>query len=856
MTEGPTLATALRFAVRALRGTVARAFRGFGIFVACLALGVGTIAGVSSLGRAFDAALSAEGDAILGGDVAFSLNHRPITPDQRAFLAARGRLSEVATLRAMARTVDGAASTLVEAKAVDATWPLTARATLADGSDARVALAPLSTPDGPRATALVEEGLLARLRLAVGDDLVVGTGRLRIAGVIGVEPDRLASGIGFGPRLLMTTEALEATGLLAPGSLVRWHARLSLPDGADAARLAAVLAEVDATFPAAGWEVRTRADAAPGTRATIDRFVQFLTLVGLTTLVIGGVGVANAVVGHLERRRETIAVWRSLGATGRFVFAVHAFEIGAVALLGIALGLAFGAAVPLVLAGPIGDALDLALPPVFAGRELALAALEGALTAALFVVRPLARAVATPPATLFRDTDPPARAWRHGLVPALAIGAILVALVIATAPDRRITPPYLAVTALALVGLQGLAAALIAALRRLPRPGLFEARTALAAMVRPGAPTAAIMLSIGLGTTLVVALVQIEQGLTRAIADTLPGRAPSFFFLDVPARDADPFRAFLAEKAVGARIEDVPFLRGRITALKGVPVEKAEVAENVRFVLAGDRGVTFSAEPPPHSIITEGAWWPASHAGPPQVSFDADTAAGLGLRIGDTVTVNVLGRDVEARIANFRKIEWNRLAINFFMVFSPDAFRGAPVTRLATVTWDGGGDPAAETVLLKAVVERFPVVTAVRVRDALAQVDQLVRRSATGVSVVAAFAVFAAVLVLAGSLTARAEARIRDAAVLVAIGAPRRRLLAALALEFTLISLIASAFAAGLGTLAADHVLTRIMRLPFDGAPGLVALLLLGTTLVTVSLGLLSTRSALRARPADVLRAT
>jgi len=850
------LAAAVRIAGREIRGTFRRSLRGFGILVACLALGVAAIAGVGSLGRAFEATLDAQGDAILGGDLAFSLNHRPIAADAVAWLAERGVTSQIATLRAMARSTDGERTALVEAKAVDAAYPLVGRLTLADGRDARPLLA--APADGAPAPALVEETLLDRLKAGVGDEIAVGTARLRIAGVIGDEPDRLASGIGFGPRLIVSTATLETTGLLAPGSLVHWHLRLRLPGTADAARIAEVRKAAKRAFPDAGWQVRSRADAAPGTRATIERFVQFLTLVGFTTLVIGGIGVANAVSGHLERRRRTIAVWRTLGASRAQIFVVHGLEIGALAAIGIGLGLIVGATAPWLLAGPIGSALGVAITPVSAPLDWLLAAAEGALTAALFTVLPLARAVETPPAVLFRDTGEAASRRRlpPGWSAAVVIAAALVALVIVTAPDRRITTPYLAVLALALVGLRLTAAGLIAVLRRIPRPDRFEARAAVATMVRPGSATGSILASIGLGATLIVALLQVETGLLSAIEKTLPGAAPSFFFLDVPAREADGFRAFLAEKASDARIEDVPMLRGRITALKGVPVEQAQVDEKVRFILSGDRGITFSAEPPPHSTIVAGNWWPADHAGPPLVSFDADTATGLGLGVGDLVRVNVLGREIEAKIANLRKIEWDRLAINFFMVFSPDTFRGAPATRLATVTWDGGADATRERDLLRAVIDRWPVVTAVRVKDALAQVDALVRRSASGISAVALFAVAAATLVLAGALAARGEARVRNAAILVAIGATRRRLIGALALEFALLGLIGGLFAALLGTLAANHVLTRIMHLAFAPAWGPLAVTLAGCLVVTVALGLAATREALRARPADILRAT
>lgn len=856
---GPVgLGAAFRFAGRSLRGTVSRAFRGFGIFVACLALGVAAIAGVAALGRSFDASLTAQGHLILGGDVAFSVHHRPLGEAEHRFLAERGATSDVATLRAMVRRADGA-SALVEAKAVDAAYPLTGRLTarLKEGDapiDGRPLLAAAGEGNARVWGALIEDTLMPRLGAAVGDEVTIGSARFRIAGIVADEPDRLASGIGFGPRLLLSREALEASGLLAPGSLVRWHTRVKLPPGAT---IGATVTAAKAAFPAAGWEIRSRDEAAPGLKATIDRFVQFLTLVGLTTLVIGGLGVAHAVTGHLERRREVIAVWKALGATRGFVFRVHAIEIGALALLGIVLGTLVGAAVPYVFAGPLGEALGLDLVPVTSVSALGLAALEGAMTAALFVALPLGLAVDARPAALFRgEIEERARPRLVRIWPVAVIAALLLALVLGLTPDRRIAFPYLAALVAAFVVLRLVAAALVAIVRALPRPSIFEWRTALAAIGRPGAPTASIVLSLGLGATLLAALAQVESGLARALTATIPEQAPSFFFLDVPARDADAFRTFLRERAVGASVADVPMLRGRITALKGVPVEKARVADEVRFVLEGDRGVTFSATPPENAQVVEGAWWKPDHVGPPQVSFDAETAKGLGLAIGDELTVNVLGRDVEATVANFRRIEWDRLSINFFMVFSPDAFRGAPATRLVTVTWPGGGRTADELALLREVVERFPVVSAIRVKDALTRVDALMRRAAAGVSAVAGFAVIAAILVLAGSLTARQEARIRDAAVLAALGATRRRLLAALGLEFALIASASAVFAVFVGTAAAWWVSTRVMKLPFSVDPVSIAAVVGGTLALTVGLGLLSTRAALARRPAEVLRAS
>jgi putative ABC transport system permease protein len=346
-------ATLLRLAWRDLRGGL----RGYGIFLACIALGVAAIAGVGSVAGGLKDGLAREGRTILGGDASFAVMNAPLTPAAAQDLAAHGRTSTVATLRAMARAPDGSAG-LVDLKAVDGAYPLAGAVTLDPPMPLGEALA---AHDG-RFGLVADPELPARLNLKVGGTVAIGTATFELRALLRREPDRLAGGIALGPRALVAEAALPATDLLQPGALVRWSTRVALPSGpegqpASDGSVARFVAATKAAFPDAGWDVRTRNAVSPEFDRNIERFTQFLTLVGLTALIVGGVGVANAVQATVERKRASLAVLKALGATGGTVFAVSLLAVLAVALLGIVIGLLAGAALPFLIVSLFGSVI-------------------------------------------------------------------------------------------------------------------------------------------------------------------------------------------------------------------------------------------------------------------------------------------------------------------------------------------------------------------------------------------------------------------------------------------------------------------------------------------------------------------
>ncbi|MDP3690123.1 ABC transporter permease [Bradyrhizobium sp.] len=840
-------ALALRYALRELRSGL----RGFYVFIACIALGVLAIAGVGSVAASLGDGLAREGRTLLGGDVAFSLIQREAKPEEIAFLRSRGEVSVAATLRGMARTGDGRLA-LVELKAVDRAYPMLGVLTLKPAMPVADLLAERDGAFGAAADSI----LLARLDLKVGDRISVGNATFQIRSLVSAEPDKLAGGVGLGPRFLVSEAGLRATGLLQPGSLVRWIYRVKLPDSAANDRAAAALADdARSSLPEAGWEIRSRDNASPQLERTINRFTQFLTLVGLAALLVGGVGVANAVKSHIDRRRDVIAAFKALGATGRDVFTIYLTQVVVLATVGSVIGLVAGAALPFAIVGIFGKLLPLPVVPALHLDELALSFVYGLLTALAFGLWPLGRVHDVPVAALFREAV--SSEWhrpRWGyLVLMAAVISLLIAVAIGLAYDKRVAAVFVASSIVVFALLRGIAAGLMALARRLPRTRITMLRLAIANIHRPGALTPSVVMSLGLGLAVLVTITQIDGNLRRQFLAALPDRAPSFYFIDIPTGESERFDAFLKQTAPQSTVEDVPMLRGRIVGARGVKAEELKPSSDIAWVLQSDRGLTYTAEIPKGSKVVEGQWWSADYAGPPLVSIEKKIADGLGLRIGDEIVINVLGRDIPATVGNMRTVDWQGLGINFALVFSPNAFKGAPHTHIATLT-EAQPDPAGDARIVKAVADAFPTVTSVRVREALETIGTVVTNLVLAIRGASTVTLISAILVLGGALAAGHRHRVYDAVILKTLGATRARLLGAYALEYLMIGFATAIFGVFAGSVAAWLIVTRLMTLSFTWQAGSAAGVVAAALIVTVGLGLLGTLLALNQKPATVLR--
>jgi putative ABC transport system permease protein len=839
-----TLALAIKFATREMRGGL----KGFRIFLACLVLGVAAIAGVGTLSSSITEGLTANGRVILGGDVDVRLIQRPATIDEYVWLSSWGTIAEVETTRAMVRVVENDKRTLSEVKAIDGKYPLFGAFTLAAEIEIEPVEKLLSEKNGLFG-AVVEQGLIDRLSLQLGSQILIGELTLEVRGIIKSEPDKASQGMALGPRTIISSEALVQTELIQPGSLIRYHYRIDLNDDNTVADFRAAAA-VD--MPDAGWRIQDASNGAPGIKRFVDRVALFLTLVGLTALIVGGVGVGNAVRTYLDGKISTIATLKCLGASSSFIFRIHYLQVMFLAFVGSFVGLILGIGGAMFASGFLARALP--VPPEISlqAGPLMLAIAYGLLTATLFAVWPLARARETPAASLFRDVVSRHR-WpraRYLFVIAAAF-LVMVALAIFSSQERYFAVGFVA-AATCIFGvliLVGHAVQFVA--RKLPRSRIPTLRLAIANLYRPGAATTSVVLSMGLGLTLFVTVALIEGNLTRQVQEQLPEKAPAFFFIDILSDQLDDF-VRTAEAVTGVSdVNHVPNMRGRIVSVRGIPSDQlASVAPDAKWALRGDRGLTYAATPPPGATVVEGSWWPEDYQGPPLISMGRDVALGLGLKLGDPIVVNVMGREIEAKIANFREIDWTTLAINFVIVFDQNTLSGAPHGHLATAR----ADTEAEAALFRDVTNKFANISVIRMKEALETVSRILEQLSSAVSATSSITLVAGVLVLAGAFAAGHRKRVYDAVILKVLGATRKDIFKAFLLEYALLGLVTSVIGAAAGWTASYLVITQLLEAKWINLPMTVLATILISVAVTLVFGLLGSWNALGEKVAPVLR--
>lgn len=840
------LPLAARFARRELRGGLSR----FGIVIAALALGVGIIAGVGSLNSAIDAGFAADARSILGGDAELRLAYREADATEQAAMQAGGRVSHAMEMRAMVKVPDAEiAPTLAEIKAVDDLYPLYGALETTPALPLRDALSRQS--DGLYGVAM-EPALAARLGVEQGGTVTVGSASYRVTALIDYEPDRGLRGFSLGPRLMLSPEALAETGLLQPGALVYHLYRIAYPSDFDGT---AFIAKLKTDLPKAGWRIRELGDAATGAKRFIDRTAQFLGVVGFAALLIGGIGIANAVRAYLESRAQSLAILRCVGATAPLLFAIYGMQILAMTAVGVVLGLAIGTFLPFAAQG-ILSGYGLRLLPGFYAEPMIFAAAVGFCTAASFALLPLLRAQRIRPAQLFRALSLELGAVKRiDAIPLLIIGAVLAGLILVGSNDRMLGLYFIlaALGALLLFRLLALAIhGLAARLRKRAQiAGWPQAiRFALGAVVRPQAPAAGIVISLGLGLTVLVAVGLIQRGLARDIEQTLPQEAPSFYFIDIQPAQLESFVKDVGSYPSAQDFSSVPMLRGSVSRVNDVPSDQVQADPNVSWVLRGDRGVTWSAAKPSNAKVVEGEWWPASYSGDPLISLDVEAARGLGLKVGDSLTVNILGREITGRLANFREIDWAHLDINFVMVFSPGLIASAPQTHIATVRVD----PERESDFVKFLAAKYPNVSAIRVRDAISTATRILEAVGWAVRAAAGIALIVGALVLAGAMATGQQRRIYEAVLLKMLGGTRRDVALGYVTEFAFLASLSAILALVIGSAGAWLFLTQVMESSWNFDLPLAVGILVIALVLALGLGFAGSWRALGARAAHYLR--
>tara|TARA_R110000764_G_scaffold37729_1_gene83779 strand:+ start:2354 stop:4882 length:2529 start_codon:yes stop_codon:yes gene_type:complete len=838
----------LRIAARLARRELRGGLHGFRIFLACLALGVAAIAAVGSVRSAIEAGLAREGAALLGGQAEMDFTYRFATDEERAWMAQIAQnVSQVVDFRSMA-VVDRDGETergLTQVKGVDDAYPLIGSVGLSPDMPLTQALGDQDGLPG----AIMEQVLADRLGLTTGDTLRLGTQDFRLSALLTREPDSAGAGFGLGPRTIVRTQALDNSGLLETGTLFNTKYRLTLPPTAD---LEALEQAAESRFGDAGMRWRDSRNGAPGVARFVERLGAFLVLVGLSGLAVGGVGVSAAVRAYLAEKTSVIATLRTLGAERSTIFQTYFLQIGALSLLGIFIGLVLGAVAPLLLAPLIEARLPIPASIAVYPRPLVEAGIYGLLTAFIFTLWPLARAEDVRAATLFRDAlGSTALLPKARYVVAVGAGlALLVGLAGLFSGTWQLTLWMAGGIAGALV-LLALAAWVI---RWTSRRGARLAqghpalRWALAAISGPREGATSTVLSLGLGLSVLAAVGQIDGNLRNAIAGNLPEVAPSYFFVDIQKDQMDGFNERLKNDPAVRRVDSAPMLRGVITRINDRPAR--EVAGD-HWVTRGDRGVTYATELPARTKITQGEWWPPDYAGPPLISFAAEEGAEMGLKLGDTMTINVLGREITGTIASFREVDFSNAGIGFVMTMNPAALSGAPHSYISTVY----AEPEAEAAILRDLGNAFPNITAIRVRDAIDRVAEVLAGIAAASSYGAAATLLTGFLVLIGAASAGTQSRTYEAAVLKTLGASRKRILISFALRAALLGLAAGLVALGAGIAGGWAVSRFVMETGYQVIWPSALAIIAGGIVATLVAGLAFAWGPLAARPAHVLRA-
>ena len=825
------MSSAWALARRDLRGGIG----GLWLLLVCLAIAVAGLAAVTSLASSIRSTIEENGRQLLGADLALSVAQRSATPEERAAMATLGPVSESVTLRSTATGEGG--SVLVELSGIDQGWPPGGRVTLEPGG---------RMPG--LGEAVIGRELAERLALRPGSPLRLGFAEFTVSGIIREMP--AASGFALAPAVLVTREGLAATRLVQPGGLYTSTYRLLLPDGADGVEVGKAF---QARFPDGGWRALDKGDAAAGTRRFVDRVGQLLLLIALGALGIGSIGIASAVSAFAASRRSTVAVLKINGARRRDLAGMLGLSIGALALVAILIGLAVGAVAPAIVGRVAADLLPIQPDPRPQWGALLLSAGFGLLVTLAAAWLPVSRAVAERPAAILRgdvgDQAPLPR--RSLLVPVLAaLGA--VALAVFVSEDRMLTAIAVAAAAVLALAFAAIGWGVARVARGVHGRGGPITRLGVAALHRPGSATVRLSVALGLGLSLLVALSGIGSSLSAEIGGNIPRKAPALFMLDIPASEEARFRQLAQRFLSNAELRMVPSLRGPVTEINRQPVSALKAIPEGAWILRGDRGLTFARDLPPGNKVVAGEWWPANYSGPPLISLDVEAATALNLKVGDTLTVAVLGRPIKARIANLREIDWRSLGFNFAIIFAPGTLESAPFTYMATVA---PGVGVSTLPFERALTAELPMVSTIRVAEVVERVTAILAAMDAAITLATAIAILIGVAVLAGAVAATRASRARESVLLKLVGATRRQVLGAQLIEFLGMSGAIALAAFGFGALAAWAVVTQLFELPFQPDwPGLVLLPLAGIA-VAVGTALGAAWPALRARPAEALRA-
>ncbi len=811
------------------------------IFVACLVLGVSLVAAGGGLYRQVADALRHDARLLFGGDVEVE-SPTPLPADALAWMQARGTVSRVIELRTMLRTESGRAQ-LIELLSADAAYPLYGTVALQPTGALADALA---QKDGQWGAA-VDVSLATRLGLKTGDRVDIGDLPLTVRALIVRQPDRsLRADWGAAP-VLVAEGALMATGLVQPLSRVEYRYRVRTPDTAPAWRDAFL-----AAFPALDAEVRSFDERSDRMAEVLGQIGSGLLLIGFSALFIGGLGVFNSVQAYLQGKLTGLATLRALGLRDRRLAVFVLLQIGLLALLASAVGVALGLGLALAGAQLAADKLPVSFLLAGLWQPALVALVFGVLTALAFSLPALGRALSVSPAVLFRGTEGATLTVPRWARRATAGAAVLtLALLVATLPDPRFGLAFVAATAAVLAVLDGATRGLRRVTARLQhhRALPLPLQLALAGLQQPQSPLRTALLSLGSALTLLVACTLVVVTLLRTVNDTVPAQAPALVFYDVQTDQIPLLRETLQTSPGLQDVKTAPLVLGRLVAVNGQALRESGDTERDRESRdehkLSDRSGNFD-----DVVIDRGAWWPADHRGEPLVAMEDREADELGLKVGDRLRFEILGQPVEAQLAAIYSQRRMQSRLWLEAIFS-DGVLDPFITRHVGAAWM----PAEQTLDAQdRLAASAPNIATARTESMLRETRALMGRASGGLSVVAGVCLAASLLVLASVVAASRSRQLYDATVMHALGARHSLLRGVLVWEYVLLASVTAGFA----LLAGSALATGLLLWRLDMSPaglywsgGVTALAVSG---LSMALGARYLLSQMRLSPATLLR--
>lgn len=841
MTSIGKLKFPILMAIRELRSGVS----GFRIFLACLILGVGTISAIGTVKSGIEIAISEKGSELLGGNAEAEFTYRLATTEELKWLETISQnISGIIEFRSMAKFVEGGANerALTQVKAVDNEYPLIGNVQLASGKSFKdVFRQPKS--------AVMESDLASRLGINIGETFSLGLTKFVLRDIIQSSPDDAGTNFGFGPRTIIKSEDLLDSGLIAPGTLFTAKYRLLIEPFENLDELRA-LAKIK--FENNGMRWRDARNGAPGISEFVNRLSAFFIMVGLAGLVVGGVGIGSAVKSYLNRKISTIAVMRSLGATNFQIFMTYFVQLAIISFIGITIGLVIGASVPHLCAPLLKVLIPVPISIVFSIKPIAEAAIYGTIIATLFTLWPLSRCENIKAAALFREMNLIKDGFPRLKYLVLSFILVLILLIISAVFNQNpeLTSWFALGFTVALVTLFLSARILMYCIKKFGRiiNGHPSTRWALAAMGGTQEGTNNSLIAIGLGLTVLAIIGQVDGNLRTSINNNLPEVAPSYFVIDIQKSQIEEVRDILNSNKGVISFDEAPMLRGIITKINNK--QASEVAGD-HWVIRGDRGITYFEELPKRFNLTKGQLWPKDYSGATQISFAAEQAEELGIGIGDSVTVNIMGREITGEITSLRNVDFSSAGIGFVIAMNPSALKTAPHSFIMTIYVS----TEAETAVFNNLSSRFSNITLIKVRNVIERVSNLLSSIATASSYGALTTLAMGFLVLLGSAASGQSARSYDAAILKTLGATRKDLIISYIIRFSLVGATAGLVAIFFAVGGAWCITSLVLELPFKIIWDTALMIIIGGLIANLVAGLYFATQALKVKPANFLRA-